>query len=408
MPEVSLSIPIVGNRWAVGAAFQMHLVFVAFIMGIAIMAPLAESLGRRQGGERWERLAHELSLTIVRFFSFAATWAVLALVLLFALYPRLFGVLTSVFFWPLVVVSGIWLIMTSSAYMYYYTWESQTFHGRLHTAIGWTFAGSSFVFISLISGLSSYQLTPTESGGPFAAYLNPSWLTEIIHRHIGNLSYAGFLLASYAGVRFLFSKGELEARAYYDWLGHLGVMLGIGLALLQPIAGWFYARQILSASPVAFVRMMVGENSWMFLVQAFLFGAVLFLGNLYLALALKRASPTPKGVAWARNSIWAIGLLVVLGVVPKEWPLGQMTPWKYISLAGLVLLSFVNLLRYVRARRGFIWGKVGRGSQTALAIIGVAIVALMVIMGTIREGARGSDLIYRRLGPDQSQQFEQP
>ena len=141
MPEFMLRIPVLGNTWAVGLAFQIHLVVVAFIIGIAIVAPVAEMGSLRRGGEYWDRLARELSSTVVRFFSFGATWAVLALLLLYGLYPRLFGILTSIFFGPLLVVAVIWFVMTVSAYLYYHTWESLGQRRGLHIAIGWLFAG---------------------------------------------------------------------------------------------------------------------------------------------------------------------------------------------------------------------------------------------------------------------------
>lgn len=408
IPEFTIAVPVVGNRWSVGLAFQIHLVFVAFIMGIAILAPTAELLGLRRGGEHWERLAHELGLTIVRIFSFAATWAVFALVLLFGLYPRLFGVLTGIFFWPLVAVPIIWLAMTLSAYFYYYTWTRLDQHRGAHLAIGWTFAASAFAFITVIVELSSFQLTPTQSTELPAASFNPSWLPEVIHRHVGNLSYAGLLLAGYASVRTLLFRVDEGDRAYYDWLGHVGLLLGVGLALLQPVAGWFYARQVQLASPGAYQRMMIADDAWLFLVQTFFLGATFFMGNVYLTLAIRRGSPGPRTANWLRGSLWAIGLLALLGIVPSGWPLGQMMPWKYVSLAGLVLLSAVNLGLYLRARGSFVWGRAGRGSQMALAALGVTIVALIVTMGIIRESARGRDLIYGVMGPNQAQRLEQP
>ena len=108
-----------------------------------------------------------------------------------------------------------------------------------------------------------------------------------------------------------------------------------------------------------------------------------------------------------RNSLWAVGILALLAIVPKEWPLGQMMPWKYVALAGLVLISFINLLLYLGGRSSFVWGKADSRAQVALAILGVVIIALMVTMGVIRTSARGSDPIYNRLGPSQSQEIGQ-
>ncbi len=407
-PGFSLQMPVLGNTWALGAVFQLHLVIVAFIIGIAIVAPVAEYLGTRPGGENWDWLARLLSATVIRFFAFGATWAVFALVLLFGLYPRLFGVLSSVFFWPLLFVAAIWFVMSVSAYLYSETWSRLAGRKGWHIAIGAVFAIFTFAFITIITGLSSFQLTPPPAGGGGPPYANATWLPETVHRHVGNLSYAGLVLAGYSALRVLTSRPDSLQRARYDWAGHLGLVMGVGFGLVQPIAGWFYASQTQTGAPEAYQRMMIGENAWMFLVQTFLLGALLFLGNLYFSRAIHRGQPGARAAVWTGRSLWLIALLALLAIIPKEWPLGQMTPWKYLSLAGLALLSVANLAIYLRNRHTFVWGRAGRDSQAALVALGIVAVALMVTMGVIRESARGSDLIYKRLGPGQSQDIQAP
>jgi len=410
IPDIPIKVPVIGSTALTGILFQVHIVIVAFIMGAAILAPTAEWLSFRPGGERWGQLAHDLSSTIVRLFAFGATWVVFALVAIYGLYPRLFGVLTGIFFWPLVVVLGIWFVMTVSAYLYYETWDRLGPRRKLHMAIGWTFAISTFSFISLIIFLSSYQLTPTAELTLRSAALNPSWPTEFVHRHVGNLSYAALLLAAFASTMILFPRrrGREIDVAHYDWLSDAALLLGLSLALLQPFAGWFYAHQVQVGSPGAFERMMAGENAWLFLVQGFFLGAVLFLGNLYLALSIRRGNSSPQAATRMWTFVWIIGALVLLLLVPKEVPLGQMRPWKYMALGGLVLFSFVNLVLYFRERRTFTWGSGGRGLRWALAITGLSIVFLMITMGVIRESARGSYLIYGYMKQEQSQQLERP
>lgn len=409
LPEFDLTVPILGNRWAVGIAFQTHLVFVAFIMGIALLGPSAEWLGLRGGGEHWEWLAQGLANTVIRLFAFGATWAVFALVFIFGLYPRLFGVLTGIFFWPLVTVAAIWFVMSVSAYAYAETWDRMRSRRRMHMAIGWVFAGATFVFISLITFLSSYQLTPGNASEWWMAALNASWPTEIIHRHIGNLSYGALILSSYAGVRLLIpGRGGSVNVSRYDWMADTMLVLGLALTLLQPIAGWLYARQIQIGSPGAYERIMTGPDAWLWLVQGFFFGGALFLANLYFLLALRRGRPDRRAQSWIRTSVIAVGILALLLIVPKEWPLGQMMPWKYISLTGMVSFSAVSVAFYWRCRPSFAWGAGGRWTRYSLALTGIALVALLVTMGVIRTSARGEYVIYGRMTENQAQQIEGP
>ncbi|MHB1134024.1 MAG: cytochrome ubiquinol oxidase subunit I [Chloroflexota bacterium] len=403
MPEFTLEVPVLGNRWAVGLTFQVHLVMVAAIMGGAVVAPLAEIVGLRRADPRWERLAHDITSAMVRFFSFAATWAVVALLLLVALYPALMGALFSVFLWPLILVAVAWLFMTVGAYSYYYSWERLRQRRALHVAFGLMFAISAFIFIDLITLLSSFQLTPVEPTSLLAVALGSSWPTEVLHRHVGNLSYFGFIAAGTAGVAALFGR-RAENRAYYDWLGHLGLLLGLSFGLLQPLLGYFYANRM---GPEALDRAMRGEVSGLFWLQSALLGLVFLLGNLYMgSAATSRGQPGARAAAWLRWSTLAVLLLALLLIVPRGWPLGNMSPWKYLALAGLVGVSGVTLVVYLLQSRRFVWGRAGRFSHLSLLGLAGAIVALLVTMGVIREAARGADLITDRLPDTQAQNYQ--
>ena len=391
----------------VGTVFLAHIATVAFILGIAILAPIAEWLGTRPDGERWSRLSYDLSHTIVLLFAFGATWVVFALMMLYGLYPYLFNALVGIFFWIWVGIGILWIIMTVSAYVYYESRARLGMGSWRHMAIGWTFAVSSAIFISLVTATGSYQLTPTSPTPLITAFFTAAWGPQIIHRQIGNVSYAGLILAGFVGWRLLFTRRLTDKdRAHYDWLGDIAILIGIGFALIQPVVGWFYAHQILVGSPGAFAIMMLGANSWLFLLQGGLLGLVLFLGDLYFVFAMRRGNPSPAMRTWLWVSLGLIALLTGLLMVPSGFPLGLMFPWKYISLAGMPLIVLTNLVLYLRARRSFQWGVSDRKApQVAMLLVGVSIMALLVTMGVIRESARGSYLIFGVMPANEAQQI---
>lgn len=412
IPEFNFVIPGIGNGWTIGIAFQAHLIFVAFVMGIAIFAPVAEAIGLQAIGiasSRWERLAHSLGSTTVRLFSFAATWAVAGLILIIGLYPRLWNILAGRLFGVLIFIPILWLIMTLSAYIYYHSWDRLANRRGLHMGIGWTFAVSAFLFITIIVSVSSFQLTPTDSTTLAGSFFNPSWLPEAIHRHIGNVSYAGLILAGYSGIRLLGRRTE-EDRAYYDWLGQIGLVLGVAVALIQPIVGMFFALQVQDASPAAFNRMMVssenGGGPSLFLLQMLFFGATLTLGSLYLARSIDRAETRPSGASWIARSVIILAVLTVIGIIPKGLPLGLMT-FKYIVLLAMMTITVVNLVIYNRARPALAWGKISRSGAWALIGTSITIILLLITMGIIRSNARGNDEpIHGRLTAPESQQID--
>jgi cytochrome bd-type quinol oxidase subunit 1 len=412
VPEFNISVPIFGNTWIVGLVFLLHITAVAFIIGIAMVAPVAELLGMRPGGERWGRLAYQISSIIERIFAWGATWAAFSLIAIWGLFPRLWGYLTSLFFIQVIVIAGLlWFVMSVSAYLYYITWEPLRRRRWLHNAIGWAFVLSTMVFISAIVMFSSYQLTPTGDGDRLlSAAANPSYGAEITHRHIGNLSYGGIILAGLLGGWLLLFRDRAndEERSFRSWAADAGFGIGVIVLLLMPFSGWFYVNQIRLASPGAFVTMMPGENGWMFQLQIGLLGGTFLLSNLYMYLNTPRGEQRLGSIRWMRYLLWINALLIGLAVLPSTVPLGRMNPWKYMALAGFILLTAGNLTIYLRSRRGSVWGTGGRQSHAVLAALGVVVVALFVTMGIIRSSARGNWVIYEKMPVDQSQELVRP
>ncbi|MGI5861037.1 MAG: cytochrome ubiquinol oxidase subunit I [Myxococcales bacterium] len=404
-PTAFIEVPIIGNRWAVGSVFLLHVGIVAFVIGAATMAPVAEWLGHRRNSERWSTLAHSLGATVVKLYAFGATWAVFALVFLFTLYPRLFGVLMGLFFWMAIVIAALWLVMSVSVYVYYETWDRLRARPRLHMAIGWTFVVSTMAFITLISGMAAFQLAPNDATSFPATLLTATWVPQVLHRHAGNLSYAGLVLAGYAGLRMLFfPKGREEKRSYYDWLGDFGVLLGVGVIFAQPLIGAWYAFAIDEASPAAFRHITTGSRAWLFLLQLALFGSVLFLANLYFAFAMERGARAQRRTArWLRLSLAGFVAFVALVLLARVPGLGAL---RYFGLGLFVALTVANYALYWRARRNFRWGNVGRGPPALLLALGLLTVCLLVTMGVIRSSARDPWLIYERMHQDSAQEHE--
>jgi cytochrome bd-type quinol oxidase subunit 1 len=403
-----IETPVIGNRWAVGLAFQLHIAIVAFVIGAAMMAPVAEWLGRREPSGRLTRLAKAISASIVKLYAFGATWAVFGLVFLFGLYPRLIGVLMGLFFWMAIIVAVIWVVMTTTAYFYDHTWEPLGQRPGMHLAIGLLFVLSTMAFITLISGMAAFQLAPNDASSFPSTLLTSTWLPQVFHRHVGNLSYAGLIIAGYAGARALYRPRGADARepdrAWFDWLSDTSLLLGVGIALLQPFIGAWYVTAIRAGAPSGFQRITSGGPSWIFLLQLLLVGTVLLLGNLYFALAIARAGEARSRLRhWLRLSLLAFVLFFLLVLLPRAGAPGWL---RYVGLGLAGAVSLANLVLYLRARRDFVWGTAPRSASVALVLLGLVAISLLVTMGVLRTRARGPWLINERLPSDAAQSFE--
>jgi cytochrome d ubiquinol oxidase subunit I len=231
-----------------------------------------------------------------------------------------------------------------------------------------------------------------------------------MHRFVGNFSYAGFLIAGWAGFRYLRTTRE-DDREYYDWMGHFGLLWGFGFLIMQPIIGYGYLKGIRESSPDSFNTIMLGDKSWVFNLLVLWIAVMSIASTAYFVHKLRFAIKPMETLR--KLSVGALGftaLFTVLNIIPADAdlipqiglvfgqgegtqiPLGSMYPWKYIGLIGLMLVGFFVVALYLRtAATGFHWGRASRWSQFALMACAVAVVLTMVTMGYTRETARRVD-----------------
>ena len=217
-------------------------------------------------------------------------------------------------------------------------------------------------------------------------FLNQTMVPLNMHRFVGNFSYAGFLIAGWAGWRYLRTTRE-DDREYYDWMGHWGLIWGFGFLIIQPVIGYGYLKGIRETSPEAFNTIMLGDKAWVFNLLAIWLTVMSIASTAYFVHKLRFAvKPMEILRKLAVGALGFTALFTVLNVIPSttlslipqiglvfvngentEIPLGSMYPWKYIGLIGMMLVGFFVMTLYLRATAtGFHWGRASRWSQYAL------------------------------------------
>ena len=58
-----------------------------------------------------------------------------------------------------------------------------------------------------------------------------------LHRIDGNVAFGGFVAGMIAAYMYMGAKTQ-EERAYYDWMGFVGNLIGVGAMLFQPFTGY--------------------------------------------------------------------------------------------------------------------------------------------------------------------------
>ena len=412
MPIGDLQVPIIGKNVVIAVLVQTHILFAAFIIGAVIIAATSEYLGMVTKQSRYERFARNLARFVVLLFASGAALAITFVLALVTLFPVFFTYLQNIFFWVFFVEAFMFLGQIIIVYAWYNVWDKLAYRKSLHVVFGFVAGFFGLMAMTMIDAVASFMLTPPEAQVNDVArtFLNQTNIPLNMHRFVGNFSYVGFLVAGWAGWRYLRTAREDE-REYYDWMGHWGLIWGFGFLIMQPIIGYGYLKGIRESSPGAFDTIMIGEKSWVFNLLVIYLAIMSIASTAYFVHKLRFAV---KPMEFLRKlTVGALGftaLFATLNLIPNdgnlvpqigliipggestEFPLGSMYPRKYIGLIGLMLIGVFVVALYLRASAtGFHWGRASRWSQYALMACAFFVVLTMITMGYTRETARRVD-----------------
>jgi cytochrome bd ubiquinol oxidase subunit I len=410
VPVGNLDIPGIGREVVMGVIWQSHMYAAAFIAGILVIASASEYMGVLTKQPRYDRFAKGAATALILIFATGSFIPIFGLLALITLFPVFWSHLQNIFFWVLFAEAWAFVGEIVLIYAWYATWEKLAFRKKLHVVLGFMAAMLVTLQFTLINAVASYMLTPSVGGAATdvaATYMNPTFVPLNMHRFVGNISFTGFVVAGFAGVRYLRSTQE-EDREFFDWMGHWALVWGFGFLLLQPVIGFGYMKSIREQNTAAFDYIMLGDKSWLFNLLAI---ELAIMGVASVAYCLHKirfaAKPMPTLRNMTMGSLWFMGLFSFLNVIPTDmnlvpqigWvffegeetriPLGAMYPWKYLGLIGLMLVGVFALALYLKAAAGgFHWGRASRWSQYALIATAVTVLATMATMGYTRETAR--------------------
>jgi Cytochrome bd terminal oxidase subunit I len=389
----NVQFPVLGAKTWIGITFLLHISVAAWSMGVVIMAPTYEVIGRLTGDGRWDRYARGISTINIRLFSFGAVWGSFAVFSLTGLYPHLFVSLATIFFIPLVYAFSSWFITIVALIFYVYRWDAWAAHKWRHIGVGYLGGIVEHSFLFFIVGVDSFMLTPRRSIG-YASFFNASFWPELFHRFVGSLSMVSF---SVAAVMIVYGAIRWESRdaPYYRWAARLSVIVGFALLIPQALGGVAYVEAVKIASPGAFHYSFTGSMSWLWIVQQAFFGIVLLGTNLYLWRTRTAGGPLSPALTLLTAALSVLSLLpspVYEAVLPRSlfWI-------RYVFFGLSLLLSLAHLLvwrPWLRVPRP----DLDRLGRWAVALAGVTAVALVLLMGVIRETTKDAGSGYAVYG----------
>jgi cytochrome bd-type quinol oxidase subunit 1 len=394
----NISFPLIGG-WMVGAMFLAHIVFGSFSMGAVLIAPTSELLGHVRGDALLDRYAHGVASTNLKVFSLGATLGAFAVFLLTGLYPTQFISLAILFFKVVLIAFISWFLTIALLFVYTYKWEAvvDRMGRRFHIGLGFLGGASEQLFLFLIVGVDSFLLTPND-GRDFSALFNASFWPELAHRFVGNVSWGSLLIAAVM-IGSWATHREGPDRAYYAWAARISLVVGFLLLVPQAILGFGFAEAVRHGSPGAFRYSFAGPLAWLWQLQMGLFGLLLVGGNLYFWQSRDRGG-------WLSGLLTGVVALLAVGtILPSSAYPGTSFWLRYLWLALALALSLVHWLAWGPRRRAR--PDPTRLGRWAVVMAGAVAVAIFLLMGVIRESARGPYAIYGRMTQAQAQDLFQ-
>ncbi len=373
--------PYTGNRTAVWIVAQLHILFAAFILGAPIFAVTAEWLGHRNQDPRYDRLAKEVTKVTVILYSMTALTGGLFIFVLLATYPQFTTWLINHFFLIFAVIYPLLFIAeTIVLYLYFYTWDALKGEkkGR-HIALGVLLNVIGTVTLFVIDGPTSFMNSPGSGTGDISIYeyiataslwdkvYNYSWMPLNLHRLVGNVTFGGFIAGLIAAYMFMGAKSDKE-RAYYDWMGFVGNLIGVGALLFLPFMGYLLAYELCDYDASICPYMMSDQLSMFFEMQGAMIGLIFLASNYYIWLSMKRI----EGVERVRMSILTLVVMVAL-------PFVMTYVWTAFPVPDPVSLAVLIPLALAPVILGKIIPPLGRITVSSRTVIKVGF--LMVIVG---------------------------
>jgi hypothetical protein len=391
--------PAVGNNIPIALFFMLHIAIAEYSLGAIAIAPVMELHGVRSADPRAMRYAKALTNSYYLVFSLGATLAVFAVVLLTGLWGRSWATQLNVFLPLVAVLFGIFLPLVALLVIYRNTFGRM--RPRLHIAIGFTVLVLQSIFVIGITALDSHLITPQHAGA-LGGFRNPPYLPLVIHRFAGSVSWTALFLAGFAALKLSRATSESE-RFFQAWAARVNVRIGLVFAVVMPVDGFALVEVLKHSQQGFFDNLVNGQAAWLFVLQEVLFGGLLLFGNL----ALAREGPNPDGMAAAsRAAVVLTGVGMLVGIMPAQVVPAGIVGLRYIGIAIAVLATAVHLvLRSTRGgglpqlspAPGAAFAVPYGGSVTArraLVVAGVLGVTTALLMGYMKEEARGDYTIY--------------
>jgi len=405
-----------------------HLATSAIVLAIingAVGGALSNFIMFAKADFKFERLAHEITKVIGICYSFTALTGGLFLFIMLIAYQDFIGYLIQSF--PvlfMVAYPTLFILETIIMYIYVYSWDplnKSNKKGR-HIVVGIILNILGLTLLCALDGPATFMQTPPKpldnlmEISEWARLTTPTWMPLNYHRLVGNGTFGGYMVCIIGAYMYLWSKSK-EEKEYYDWVGYIGNLIGVGIMIPLPAMGYIFVREIYEYDATIGMYIMSDRESMFMLVQGLLVGTMFTMSNIYMWVSMKRIENAQRFFPAMKFGFILIVCAAAIWFTPRRFYATMMPepgmndamvlPDNLAFLAlmiskntaafALVTVTFINYIFYtIATRTGKVhYGKINPLGLYALIFLGFADIWLMSWMGTIRELSRMNWHIYK-------------
>ena len=257
-------------RWIIGFFALFHTSVGSLAVGLAFIVVVVQIIGFRKRTYRYDLFAKRTQLFHVCIYNIGTINAIGLVFALSGLFPQFWAHIMNNFFWPFVIEEFLFLLLATTLTFHYFFWDKLWGHKRMHILLGSLMIPFFFLQINIINSIGGFMMTPGYGeaeatlrsgiiGYDFKSLYNPSFLMLQLHRSFASISYAGFFMAGWCGIRLYTTKVKEKIR-YYEDCGLLSFNIAFASLLSLPVIGYFYSHVLKTEAPDAFWNIMLGRG----------------------------------------------------------------------------------------------------------------------------------------------------
>src|SRR5262245_23894533 len=241
----SFDVPVLGGGLLIAVIAIIHVVLAHGAVGGGIFMAIAERHARSTNDAILMRFLRQNTKFLILFaFGAGAITGVGIWFSIGVVAPRATSALIHMFVWAWAIEWVFFFVEIASGYVLHYGWDRLT--PPQHEAVAWIYAFSAWMSLFIINGILGFMLSPGGLAAPgkfefWSGLFNATSWPSLLLRTVSALAFAGLFCCVAVNMAGAFNKTQSYSREEREHIINYGARFLVPLALMLPLAVWWFA-----------------------------------------------------------------------------------------------------------------------------------------------------------------------